>query len=132
MALLLILHIILAFVIPAAALVLWLLNLSSLRREPAARRFDWVQYLAYLAIAQLASGLLMIWGGLRPNEPLHAVYGTLTVVLLHFLGGLKPQSGWFYRTLTNPPPRVGMYLFWGLLLAFLLSGRALMTGLGFL
>jgi hypothetical protein len=107
------------------ALTLWALPFFF--RDPPRPFFRALRGLAYAALAQVLLGFLLLFLGLRPQNPLHLLYGTLLATVWHFLGGLE-RGGWFYQSLKTPPAQTGPWVAGGMLFALGLLMRVYFTG----
>ncbi|MGQ9753187.1 MAG: hypothetical protein ACUVQD_00725 [Thermaceae bacterium] len=96
-------------------------------RDPPRLFFRVLRGMAYAAILQIFLGFFLFFGGLRPQDPLHLLYGTLLATIWHFLGGLG-RGAWLYQSLKSPPAQVGPWVAGGMLFALGLLFRVYGTG----
>ncbi|HLJ60826.1 MAG TPA: hypothetical protein VKZ50_13960 [bacterium] len=100
------------------------------RRYRMPHIFWWILWLAQIPLGiQLALGLVLLAEGLRPQTPLHYLYGGLVVATVAALFTLRPGSPARGLLVTDEAGyRESRWV--GLLCLFLLSlvGRAYMTG----
>jgi hypothetical protein len=123
-------HTIVGFAVVAIFAIGWLWPLAALvvRRRPGERYWIWLTVAQVVAGVQALLGLILLAIGRRPSDWLHLVYGfgpILILVIAHALAreGQKVKPG------ADPiPPH--LWFAFGAFIAFGLSLRALMTGLG--
>ncbi|MCS7057300.1 MAG: hypothetical protein NZ849_08220 [Meiothermus sp.] len=104
-------------------------NLPLLLREPAPWQIRFFRLTAGAAVVAFVAELLVRTFFMGGVGRLHAVYGLLATSILWFVSGLG-EGGWFRRSLTRPPERVGPYFFWASLVGVLLWWRFIETGIG--
>jgi hypothetical protein len=100
------------------------------RRYRMPHIFWWILWLAQIPLGiQLALGLVLLAEGLRPQTPLHFLYGGLVAATVAALFALRPGSA-ARRVLVRDEASYRESRWVGLLCLFLLSlvGRAYMTG----
>lgn len=106
---------------------LWGLGAAIVRRRPGERFWIWVAVAQVVAGVQALIGIVLLLMGLRPSDWLHLVYGFGPLVIFA-IGHVMARE--LQKAEGEPPIAPWAIFAMAGFIAFGLSSRALMTGLG--